>query len=307
MTGPTIGVSRRCCSALRPRSSKEKHRFWRELAQCGRWEARKGRGYQERSEASGPIRSFILFKVKYPAPDGVEDGEAALVVYIKSTMTGDEPADLKQYQIDNPRFPHDPTTDQSFTEDQVESYRQLGYHIGEQLCEMLLRGSTLIPGKKSGESLWPEGDENSGQTQRDPQQRDERESRSRSGNAFSTNDIVNMLLTGYFEQPQTISISELERALRGLIEEQKRAAEQLVAHEKPVTGEPVLLSEPALNEEPVAEPAFEIDSKLVNELANCLLSCSPRLSLMTRSRDAAIICSMPWTTYWSNSATTGRK
>ena len=34
-------------------------------------------------------------------------------------------------------FPHDPTTDQFFTENQVESYRQLGEHIGNELCEAI--------------------------------------------------------------------------------------------------------------------------------------------------------------------------
>jgi len=78
-------------------------------------------------------RHAILLEIEYPeknAPKGY-------VLYIKSSMTGDEPADLRQWQADNPAFPHDPTTDQFFTENQVESYRQLGEHIGNELCQAI--------------------------------------------------------------------------------------------------------------------------------------------------------------------------
>ena len=64
----------------------------------------------------------------------------ALVIYVKPSFTGDEPIDLKQYRDDFPQFPHDPTTDQFFTENQIESYRQLGSHIADELISVLALG-----------------------------------------------------------------------------------------------------------------------------------------------------------------------
>lgn len=52
-----------------------------------------------------------------------------IVVYIKSSLTGDEPADVLNYKRADPCFPHDSTANQWFTESQFESYRRLGHHI----------------------------------------------------------------------------------------------------------------------------------------------------------------------------------
>ena len=43
-------------------------------------------------------------------------------------MTGDEPADVKNYARKHSTFPHESTVDQWFSESQFESYRVLGYH-----------------------------------------------------------------------------------------------------------------------------------------------------------------------------------
>lgn len=43
---------------------------------------------------------------------------------------GDEPADLLNYKLTHPGFPHQSTADQWFDESQFESYRKLGHHIG---------------------------------------------------------------------------------------------------------------------------------------------------------------------------------
>ena len=52
-----------------------------------------------------------------------------IVVYVKSSLTGDEPADVLNYKRQDPCFPHDSTANQWFTESQFESYRRLGHHI----------------------------------------------------------------------------------------------------------------------------------------------------------------------------------
>jgi len=50
------------------------------------------------------------------------------LIYIKPSMTGDEPGDIQHYARQHASFPHQPTLDQFFSESQFESYRQLGYH-----------------------------------------------------------------------------------------------------------------------------------------------------------------------------------
>ena len=52
------------------------------------------------------------------------------LIYIKASLTGDEPADVLEYAALHPEFPHQSTADQFFDESQFESYRRLGYHIG---------------------------------------------------------------------------------------------------------------------------------------------------------------------------------
>jgi hypothetical protein len=53
------------------------------------------------------------------------------LLYLKSSVTGDENPYVQDYAKRNPLFPHQPTADQFFNETQFEAYRALGYHIGE--------------------------------------------------------------------------------------------------------------------------------------------------------------------------------
>ena len=74
-------------------------------------------------------------RVDRGAPKGI-------LVYVKATLTGDEPADLLNYQRQHPGFPHESTGDQWFGESQFESYRRLGQHIGL----VIFRAVGLRPG-----------------------------------------------------------------------------------------------------------------------------------------------------------------
>jgi hypothetical protein len=74
-------------------------------------------------------------KIYYPA---ASRGSAAslqpmtgTLVYLKATLTGDEPADVLEFAARAPEFPHQTTADQFFDESQFESYRRLGYHVGK--------------------------------------------------------------------------------------------------------------------------------------------------------------------------------
>jgi len=68
--------------------------------------------------------------IRYRACDGAEDG---ILVYLKPSLSGDEPADVHHYAAENNGFPHQTTADQFFNESQFESYRRLGLHVVERI------------------------------------------------------------------------------------------------------------------------------------------------------------------------------
>ena len=81
------------------------------------------------------------------------DGETGYLLYIKSSLTGDEYEYIRKYQSENPDFPHESTaTGQFFSEARFEAYRSLGFHIGDELfsnAEALGEFNTLRSGKRS--------------------------------------------------------------------------------------------------------------------------------------------------------------
>ncbi|MES2000167.1 MAG: patatin-like phospholipase family protein [Pseudomonadota bacterium] len=58
--------------------------------------------------------------------DGGPDGA---IIYLKSSMTGDEWPDIRQYADAHKKFPHETTADQFFDENQFEAYRHQGYKV----------------------------------------------------------------------------------------------------------------------------------------------------------------------------------
>jgi hypothetical protein len=64
-----------------------------------------------------------------------ESAQPGKLVYIKPTICGENPVpyDVYSYSRASDMFPHEPTSDQWFSESQFESYRALGRHIFEQL------------------------------------------------------------------------------------------------------------------------------------------------------------------------------
>ena len=63
-------------------------------------------------------------KITYPDRD-----YQGVLLYMKPTLTGDEPTDVLRYANQDESFPHQSTADQFFDESQFESYRALGKHI----------------------------------------------------------------------------------------------------------------------------------------------------------------------------------
>jgi hypothetical protein len=79
-----------------------------------------------------PKSSSVVGKVDYP-PTATEAGFTGEILYIKLSLPtgiGALPADVLAFAKEESAFPHQSTADQWFTESQFESYRQLGYLIG---------------------------------------------------------------------------------------------------------------------------------------------------------------------------------
>ncbi len=72
----------------------------------------------------------VVGKIRYPGSAAGEWTEGTLV-YIKSSLTEDEPADVFEYSLNCAAFPHESTADQWFDETHFESYRELGFHVAE--------------------------------------------------------------------------------------------------------------------------------------------------------------------------------
>jgi len=81
---------------------------------------------------SGYSRSHIqMLRVVYPDEGEGRPAAIGLMLYLKLSLTGNEAELLQRYRKLHPEFPHQPTTDQFYDEEQFEAYRQLGVHVAE--------------------------------------------------------------------------------------------------------------------------------------------------------------------------------
>ena len=92
---------------------------------------------------------FNIGTIEYPSSGGTNADGTGILVYVKSSMTGDEPPPVLDYGLRNPLFPHQTTADQFFDEAQFEAYRLLGNHIGEQMFRR-----ELLPGGYTNVADW---------------------------------------------------------------------------------------------------------------------------------------------------------
>lgn len=82
--------------------------------------------------AHGPHVALGL--IDYPGI-GTGPRERGVLVYIKSSLSGDENDYVLSYKATHPSFPHETTMDQLFTEEQFEAYRALGEHIARRFLQ----------------------------------------------------------------------------------------------------------------------------------------------------------------------------
>jgi hypothetical protein len=81
---------------------------------------------RERSEKGYSHTHCAVGRICYDKAD--PGAHAGTILYLKSSLTGDEPTDVLHYAARNAAFPHESTNDQWFGESQFESYRELGHH-----------------------------------------------------------------------------------------------------------------------------------------------------------------------------------
>ncbi len=75
----------------------------------------------------------VIGQIFYPAlcdekKEVIKPAKEGVLLYIKASMTGDESTYVLDYEKRYPRFPHESTGDQFFSEEQFEAYRALGFH-----------------------------------------------------------------------------------------------------------------------------------------------------------------------------------
>ena len=83
-------------------------------------------------KSEGTVNHCAFGTIKYSVMDG--PGTDGSLIYVKPLVSGDEPPDVSNYAAAHPEFPHETTTDQWFSESQLESYRLLGEHAVEAIC-----------------------------------------------------------------------------------------------------------------------------------------------------------------------------
>src|SRR5919201_707387 len=71
-----------------------------------------------------------------------------VLIYVKSSLTGDENDYIFHYKRRYSQFPHETTLDQMFSEEQFEAYRALGFHAVYNLFDRSDRFAHLAPAKR---------------------------------------------------------------------------------------------------------------------------------------------------------------
>jgi hypothetical protein len=76
-----------------------------------------------------------------------ENGAEGIILYFKSSLTGDEKDYILDYKKRYAAFPHETTGDQFFSEEQFEVYRALGFHMVDRFFDGTDKFSFLSNGR----------------------------------------------------------------------------------------------------------------------------------------------------------------
>jgi hypothetical protein len=91
-------------------------------------------------------KSCVCATVRYPG-DEVPSGK---VYYARCALTKDAPADATVYHRHDPRFPHDPTSDQLYTDQRFDAYRALGASAAVSALREAKRLTVIPPAGEAG-------------------------------------------------------------------------------------------------------------------------------------------------------------
>jgi hypothetical protein len=87
-------------------------------------------------------------EIQYP------HGRKGILIYVKSSLSGDENDYIVDYKRRFPSYPHETTADQLFSEEQFEAYRALGFHaVNEVFSGNDQVGMRPIPAQWQGDVL----------------------------------------------------------------------------------------------------------------------------------------------------------
>jgi hypothetical protein len=81
--------------------------------------------------------NHVIAEITYPPEPGGKATQAGWLIYVKSSLPENLPADIENYRWASPGFPHQSTADQWFDESQFEAYRRLGLQIGRGVVKAL--------------------------------------------------------------------------------------------------------------------------------------------------------------------------
>lgn len=100
--------------------------------------------------SSGTSRAHCAIgRIHYEDVDKTVSAATGYLLYIKASVTGDEPADVLHYRTANPAFPHQSTGDQMYSESQFESYRALGEHIAQAVLQEAREDESVMRAKRA--------------------------------------------------------------------------------------------------------------------------------------------------------------
>ena len=92
-----------------------------------------------------PVDESATEEEKKKMEDRERLSRTGVIILFKPTITNkDEPADVRQYKLENSVFPQQTTIDQWFDEAQFESYRRLGHLCAYSFCKDLDAARSLI-------------------------------------------------------------------------------------------------------------------------------------------------------------------
>ena len=74
-----------------------------------------------------------------------QDGGTGTLIYVKSSLAGDENNYVRDYARRHSTFPHETTGDQFFKEEQFEAYRALGFHVANGMFKRNNPDKVAVP------------------------------------------------------------------------------------------------------------------------------------------------------------------